>query len=389
MKKKIGLILPTSPRDGGEHQYAVLVVTCLLERAGVEYELIALCGNSFWERWCKNAHIKYVGCPFPKGSEHKIRLTTRFPYFVGLYDRFMTPLGKKIEEEHIDLLFSTQQGAFIPEFKVKFVVPVHDLMHRYEPEFPEVRSAWPIRELYMKYLAKHADCILVDSRLGKKQYKESYFHKFSHKPHIISLPYVVPEYILRAEEEFVEVPQKYIFYPAQFWKHKNHMNLIKAINILRAKLDDIHLVLVGTEKNYYKEIKAYIRENNLEHFVTVLGFVSDRKMVYLYKHAMGMVMPTYFGPTNIPPLEAMALGWPVAVSNNYAMPEQIGKAALYFHPDKPEEMADCIEILWTDAERRNKLIESGYKRVRKWTKEEFSHRLYRIINAVLAESDAK
>ena len=53
MKKKIGLILPTSPRDGGEHQYAVLVVTCLLERAGVEYELIALCGNSFWERWCK------------------------------------------------------------------------------------------------------------------------------------------------------------------------------------------------------------------------------------------------------------------------------------------------------------------------------------------------
>ena len=127
----------------------------------------------------------------------------------------------------------------------------------------------------------------------------------------------------------------------------------------------------------------------MEHFVTVLGFVSDRKMVYLYKHAMGMVMPTYFGPTNIPPLEAMALGCPVAVSNNYAMPEQIGKAALYFHPDKPEEMADCIEILWTDAERRNKLIESGYKRVRKWTKEEFSHRLYRIINAVLAESDAK
>ena len=120
------------------------------------------------------------------------------------------------------------------------------------------------------------------------------------------------------------MPPKYIFYPAQFWKHKNHINLIKAIRILQTELEDIQLVLVGSEKNNYQEVKRVIRDNGLERYVTTLGFVSDGKMVYLYKHAVGMVMPTYFGPTNLPPLEAMALGCPVAVSNNYAMPEQIG-----------------------------------------------------------------
>ncbi|GFI26532.1 N-acetylgalactosamine-N,N'-diacetylbacillosaminyl-diphospho-undecaprenol 4-alpha-N-acetylgalactosaminyltransferase [Lachnospiraceae bacterium] len=388
-KKKIGLILPTSPRNGGEHQYAVFVVTCLLERAGIDYELIALCGNRFWEKWCKNAQIRYVGCPFPESSECKIRLTSMFPKLAAIYDRYMTPLGKAIEKEQIDLLFSTQQGVFVPEFGVKFIVPVHDLMHRYEPHFPEVRSALPRRELYMKYLARHADCILVDSKLGRRQYKESYFHKFSRKPHVVSLPYVVPEYIYTTEEEFIEVPPKYIFYPAQFWKHKNHMNLIKAIRILQTELEDIHLVLVGSEKNNYREVKRAIRDNGLEHYVTTLGFVSDGKMVYLYKHAVGMVMPTYFGPTNLPPLEAMALGCPVAVSNNYAMPEQIGRAGLLFDPDSPEEIADCIKKLWTDDQLCENLTELGYKRVQRWSKEKFSRRLYQTIHAVLSEQAAK
>ncbi len=160
------------------------------------------------------------------------------------------------------------------------------------------------------------------------------------------------------------------------------MNLLKAIQILAESLSDIHLVLVGSERNNGREIKKYIRDNGLESHVTILGFVSDENITYLYRHAVGLIMPSYFGPTNIPPLEAMALGCPVAVSNKYAMPEQVGRAGLLFHPDSPEEMADCIKRLWTDDKLRERMRKDGYQRSKMWTKEKFEKKLYKIIDTI-------
>ena len=197
------------------------------------------------------------------------------------------------------------------------------------------------------------------------------------------MPYIVPKHIWEISEEPIEVPDKYVFYPAQFWKHKNHINLIKAIQILKESIDDIHLVLTGSEKNCYKEIKRYISENNLQNNITIKGFVTNGNMTYLYRHAVGLVMPSYFGPTNIPPLEAMALGCPVAVSDKYAMPEQVGRAGLLFDPDSPEEIAGRIQKMWTDDELRKRMTEEGYRRIRQWTQEDFKNRLFKVMDRCL------
>lgn len=114
----------------------------------------------------------------------------------------------------------------------------------------------------------------------------------------------------------------------------------------------------------------------------MLGFVDDGNISYLYRHATAMVMPSYFGPTNIPPLEAMALGCPVAVSKKYAMPEQVGDAGLLFAPDSPQEIADCIERLWVDESLRNKLRARGYRRIKRWTRREFGKKLCKVMNAI-------
>lgn len=185
-----------------------------------------------------------------------------------------------------------------------------------------------------------------------------------------------------SKDESIETPRKYIFYPAQFWKHKNHLNLLKAISLLKNSIKDIHLILVGSEKNNCKEIERYIIENDLQNEVTIFGFVSDANIIYLYKHAVAMVMPSYFGPTNIPPLEAMVLGCPVAVSNKYAMPEQVGKAGLLFNPDSPEEIAECIKKLWTDEKLRDEMKVLGYQRVKRWTEKEFAERLIQVLKKI-------
>lgn len=380
--KKIVLILQTKPQDGGQHQYAETAVNCLLEKADGKYELVAVCGNPFWRKWCKEKGIRRLECSLPHTSRKEQQFNCRHPFLAGLFYTYTTQFGKKLCEEKADVLFSLQQHTFLPHYRVRIVSPVHDLMHKYEPDFPEVKSDFENRELCMKSLARYATCILVDSRLGKKQFEESYKRVFQKKPYVVSIPFTVPEHVWKQKEEYIAVPDKYVFYPAQFWKHKNHMNLVKAVKIAKETINDIHLVLVGSEKNNCFNVRKYIAENGLERNVTILGFVSNGNITYLYKHAAGLVMPSYFGPTNIPPLEAMALGCPVAVSDKYAMQEQVGEAGLLFDPDKPEEIADCIKRLWLDENLREEMRCLGYKRVKKFTQKEFGQRLCRVMDFI-------
>lgn len=379
MKKKIALVLTLEPREGGGYQYALLMAECLKRISRSNFELIAICPNRFWWRWCKDNGIRYIRVNWFSYTAEEIKKNLRFPLYSRIYNMYMTEIGKVIRKEKIDILILTGQLMYIPNLAVKVITPVFDLMHRYEPSFSEVRRDYQDRELIFKSQAKYADYILTDSELGKEQFCESYLKERSNKPYVISLPFAVPGHILNVREKYMKTPDKYVFYPAQFWKHKNHINLIKAIQILKKDICDIHLVLVGSEKNCLRQIKKYIVENGLEDNITILGFVCDENIVYLYRHAVALIMPTYFGPTNIPPLEAMALGCPVAVSNKYAMPEQIGEAGLLFNPDSPQEIADCIRKLWLDKDLRTMLSELGYQIVRGKSRKEFERRVCSLV----------
>lgn len=381
-KKKILLILSSEPQDGGSHPYAMLLAECLAKNRGCGYELLAVCQNAFWRGWCRKNRISCLSQSFPGLTEKQMKWNYLFPRVSRLYNSYMTPMGKVLRREEIDIVLVTRQFVSIPNYGVKLVMPVHDLMHRYEKRFPEVAEDYDRRETAAKCLAAYGDCVLVDSKLGKRQFAESYMGRGARKLRIGVLPFVVPEYIRQGEEAYVETPKRYIFYPAQFWQHKNHINLIRAIELLVPDIPDIHLVLVGSEKNNLGKITRYLSEHRLDKHVTIKGFVSDGNMIYLYRHAVGMVMPSYFGPTNIPPLEAMALGCPVAVSNKYAMPEQVGDAGLLFDPDSPEEMAACIKKMWQSEELRQEMIRKGQERMEKWTSKEFGSRLEKMISKI-------
>lgn len=381
MEKKVAVILDSEPKWGGQHQYALTLARCMLRLNDVMF--VAVCCNQYWRSWCRKNNIRVLSITWPVFTEKERKWQLKCSVFSRIYSVYWTELGKKIRDEKIRAILYTTQGAFVPNLNIKVIAPVHDLMHRYEGRFPEVRDNYDGRELLLSSVAKYAWCIMTDSKIGRKQFIESYSKYIRQKhTHIISLPFIVPEHIAEREEEFIATPEKYIFYPAQFWRHKNHINLLKAINLLVADIPDIHLILVGSEKNSMKEVVQYIIEQKLTDNITIKGFVSDGNITYLYRHAVGMIMPSYFGPTNIPPLEAMALGCPVAVSNKYAMPEQVGDAGLLFNPDSPEEIAECIRKLWLDENIRREMIRKGYQRMGKWNVESFTERLQKIVNRI-------
>lgn len=373
--EKIAVILETEADWGGEHQYALLVMECLIKY----YEIVAICCSKFWVSWCRGKKIRYIKHGLDQFTLSKMNYWNKCPFGLKTYYSYFSEIGKYLCKKRVKILICMRQGTVIPPLRCKVIRPVHDLMHRYRGEFPEVKTTYESREILFKNVAKFSDVILTDSKLGKKQFIESYSDVMNKKIKVHPLPYVAPPHIWDLGEEYIGTPPRYIFYPAQFWQHKNHINLVKAVGLLKERLPDIKLLLVGSEKNSQNMVKRYIKNNNLDEQVIIYGFVSDGNINYLYRHAVMMIMPSYFGPTNIPPLEAMALGCPVAVSDNFAMWEQVGDAGLLFSPDSPQQIAECIYKVWTNEEFRQQMINKGYERIKKWNREKFEERLKEIL----------
>ncbi|HUQ20712.1 MAG TPA: glycosyltransferase family 1 protein, partial [Gemmatimonadaceae bacterium] len=270
---------------------------------------------------------------------------------------------------------------------------IHDLMHIYEPHFPEVGSPAEIREreFHFKETCRWALGVTVDSDVGRRQLCDAYDISPNQ---VYVLPYIAPKYIYDSartpnRQKRNDLPAKYLFYPATFWVHKNHANLFAAIDKLRHEYPDIRLVLAGSRQNGYDAAVEHVNKLGIKDHVVFLGYVPDEGMYELYRRARALVMPSFFGPTNIPQLEAFVAGCPVAVSRVYGVPDQVGDAALLFDPNSVDEIADAIRRLWTDDTLCASLVEKGKRKARDWGPEQFSERLQEIVESLVGATSTR
>ncbi len=206
------------------------------------------------------------------------------------------------------------------------------------------------------------------------------------------MPFVPPFYLLNSREVDVKskysLPDRYIFYPAQFWEHKNHINLFEALKILKTDGVDVDLVLVGsknTKNNNYEKSMNAIERLGLSDRVHILGYVPNDDTYSLYTNAVATTFVSLTGPTNIPPVEALLTGCPLICSNVYAMPEQVGDAALLIEPKNPVDIAEKIKRIWQDENLRGELRKKGFQRTQKYGQKDFDLILGALIDKVVRD----
>ncbi len=390
--KKIILYLNGRPDNGGSYQYwmAVLEALSCLNREKYYVKVY-----TEYQTWCDTAERFHIDSVLLKNKRMFVdvymeKAYRRFPNkLLRRFCIFFNDMYKKLAREKADLFIAQWVDGGGDIVNIPSIVPIMDLMHRYEPSYEEVAVEYEGREIEFRHQCEVAEIILVDSEVGKNHVLESYGeYRDDLAAHIKVLPMVPPDYIYH-HEKLLQIPyevfEKYIFYPAQFWSHKNHANLIRAVAQLRDRGIMVNLIFVGSEQNNRSNIEELIRMEELESQIKILGYVSNDEMVYLYQHARAMVMPTFFGPTNIPPLEGFALGCPVATSRIYGLPDQVGDAALLFDPHSVEEIADCVERLWTDDGLCKELIMRGRKKAKEWGPEKYQKTFINIIETYFAE----
>jgi glycosyltransferase involved in cell wall biosynthesis len=109
--------------------------------------------------------------------------------------------------------------------------------------------------------------------------------------------------------------------------------------------------------------------------VNYLGFVNNEELAGLYRKASCFVYPSLYEGFGLPPLEAMACGCPVVVSNVTSLPEVCGDAGFYVNPLDVESIAAGIEKVLRDGELRQSMIEKGLERAKlfSWEKAAKEH----------------
>jgi glycosyltransferase involved in cell wall biosynthesis len=385
-KPHIGLYLAAKPEAGGIYQYAL----SLIEGLHALNERIEISCFVEDENW-RSQIPKEISVIYSKPNKYKkalgrmirkVSFKSRNKY-AALFDQSV----RLINKSDCDLIIYPSQDSLTYQTHIPALTAVHDLMHRYEPHFSEYQgNVFKERERHYSLICKKSAGILVDSLLGKKHVEESYGME-SNSIHL--LPFVPPLYLKNSQEVDIKskynLPDNFVFYPAQFWEHKNHSALVKTIKTLKEKQVDVHMVFIGSQKNNYEKVVNEIAEANLQNDISILGYIPQNEMYSFYKQAKAMVFASLAGPTNIPPIEAMLLGCPALVSDAYAMPEQVGNGALLIDASNPDDIADKLSWLLEEEGRRAELIDSGYRQIRKWDQDAFNQRLSEIIFYVLRE----
>lgn len=159
------------------------------------------------------------------------------------------------------------------------------------------------------------------------------------------------------------IKSKYILHVSAFSRRKNPETLLKSFYIVKKKISDIVLVIVGSGWNN-PLVQKLINELGLQDHVKMLGWIPKEDLVALYNGAEVLLFPSLHENFGLPIVEAMACGCPVVTSNAYAIPEIVGDAAILCNPYDYNCFANAILNILFDTQTYKEVVKKGLERAK-------------------------
>jgi glycosyltransferase involved in cell wall biosynthesis len=282
------------------------------------------------------------------GRETLYRIVDKVFLFVGhskSYLVLMRTLGlsKFLRKVGIEVLICPTPNNWLPKFAGSCIVgSVWDLGHLDYPNFSEFK-----KENYIKKRNFSLDLSLsVSSALvTESEYLSASLRRFqvtTNKP-MSSIPFL-PIMNLPSTEIgnscLNDLPNNFVFYPAANWEHKNHIVLFRALSGLIAEGKDVkHLVLAGKNTNNLLDL---VTKFSLKDYVHILGRISSNELATCFSKCSVLVMPSFIGPTNLPPLEGLLYGKIVYISNRHFFDERLMKFMIVKDPNNAIDWRECF-----------------------------------------------
>lgn len=369
------------PEAGGGYTFERDILEALLDHhQESNHSFVILCpSRSSATVQCdvRSAGLTVVQVSESTGLMRVISAAGREVSFLRAHWRRSSRLDRSAASASVNFLWFV--GAGVHRTDLPFLTVVWDLQHRVTPWFPEMsaKGLWDSRELSHASFLQRATGVVAGTSVGQTEL-ERFYQLPSER--IVKLPHPTPTFALAGASKPIDqgalkklgVADPFIMYPAQLWPHKNHVNLVMALQILRERHGlPLNLVLVGSDKGTREHLLRVAAHCGVAGAVHAMGFVAREDLIVLYRSAVALTYVSWCGPENLPPLEAFALGCPVVASDIPGAREQLVDAAVFVKPGHPESIADGVRQVWSDCGLRERLVRSGHKRAQQWTASDY------------------
>lgn len=264
------------------------------------------------------------------------------------------------------------------------VAILHDIQEQFFPQYFSEGDLLARREIYPE-ICRSATTLVTISEFCKRTIVE----KFAIDPGKIEVLYNAPQTALvdRAAGDNGEwrrqpLPERFFFYPANTYLHKNHEKLLDAIKLLKHRLGAAcpGFVFTGYELPGGCALRAGIAARGIDDLCHSFNEVHVDELRYLFRHTLALIMPTMFEGFGMPVIEAMACGCPVACSDLPVLREIGETYAVYFDPNRAESIVDSMVRLVDDEPLRGRLRDAGIEHARRFTWERSARRMLEVFD---------
>ncbi len=256
-------------------------------------------------------------------------------------------LKKKIDFVYPDInylpiknLYSS--ASWIPDFQYKYL--------------PQLFSQQAIKKMEKSFAraAKYSSKVILSSKTAESDFHK-YFPEYANKSDVltfrtfpISLWYDGEPQIIQKE---YNLPEKFFIVSNQFWQHKNHLILFKALKLLQKKYIYPVIICTGSindplQPNYSNIILTSINELNLKEQIYLLGLIPRQKQIQLMRRSIAVIQPSLFEGWSTVVEDARCLGKPMIISDIPVHKEQNPPKSIFFKPNSPENLATALEEYW-------------------------------------------
>jgi glycosyltransferase involved in cell wall biosynthesis len=276
------------------------------------------------------------------------RIINKISRIVIKRDVFRKAQTTKRLKVQADLLFPASEHIYFSTIKKKlFWIP--DFQEYFLPQFFSEKEITQ-RKNYQKALVHKSRAIVFSSKNALDHFKQ--FYPTATSP-VFVLPFAVthPDYksiTMKMLADKYRIHRPYFFCPNQFWAHKNHITVLKAISHLKKNgLKEVLVVFSGKELDqrnpeFIKGIKAYISEHQLEEHVRLLGFIDREDQLQLMNSAISVIQPSLFEGWSTVVEDAKSMSQHVVISSLDVHKEQLKENCTFFDPLNEVELAACL-----------------------------------------------
>ncbi|MBV9564982.1 MAG: glycosyltransferase family 4 protein [Bradyrhizobium sp.] len=366
---KLGVLALAGPDFGGTYQYTLAMLQALRHTRGFAVTLYGDPDNPDFRQ------TGYPIIPFAESRARQLVALAAARLQIGLPDPFAAQ----------DILLAPIYSLMLLHTLRPFAYTLHDLQERYYPEnFNGAQRAW--RHQVHAQLLKRTQRVICESNHVKRDIVR-FFGVPEARATVLPAPpqqqFLAPldEAALRAVRDRLQLPERFLFYPAQFWPHKNHLRLVAAFREVANDVPDLKLVLTGKKRDDYEMVMRAVATLGLSGHVLHLGYVAQDDLRAIYALASALVMPSLFESISIPVYEAFEIGTPVAASNVLAIPEQVGDAGMLFDPTSVPAMRDAMMKV-IDPAVAAQLAARGRQRMAQMTPERYGAGLQSLLESL-------